>query len=276
MLGSVYTMTKSNDLGGVWRTIGGRRVFIKNGQDLASAMKESGKFSKKNKDNNKAKEYKTLEEQIEYIKQDEDKIIDAINNSENSEEAAKRMCEILQERQGFNKKPKLMKKSEFENLSDNDYIKLYRGISDGQKSASEYIEQFKKGKNEYGTGLTAYGVGHYTSTDKKIAESYGHVMEMAIPKNAKIGTINMQDYNENDIMELSAKTYRPYVNNMEQYYNKYGDNIATIIEELEREPSSWAIMNGYDAIRVVDNMNSNIKGETYIVLNRGKVIVKDE
>ena len=29
---------------GVWRTIGGRRVFIKEGQDLASAMKESGKF----------------------------------------------------------------------------------------------------------------------------------------------------------------------------------------------------------------------------------------
>lgn len=32
---------------GVWRTVGGRRIFIKDGQDLASAMKESGKFSKK-------------------------------------------------------------------------------------------------------------------------------------------------------------------------------------------------------------------------------------
>ena len=29
---------------GVWRTVGGRRVFIRNGQDLASAMRESGKF----------------------------------------------------------------------------------------------------------------------------------------------------------------------------------------------------------------------------------------
>lgn len=38
-----------NDMGGVWRTIGGRRIFIKDGQDLASAMIESGKFkSKKN------------------------------------------------------------------------------------------------------------------------------------------------------------------------------------------------------------------------------------
>lgn len=33
-----------DDIGGVWRTIGGRKVFIKDGQDLASAMKESGKF----------------------------------------------------------------------------------------------------------------------------------------------------------------------------------------------------------------------------------------
>ena len=35
---------KYDDIGGVWRTIGGRRVFIKDGKDLASAMKESGKF----------------------------------------------------------------------------------------------------------------------------------------------------------------------------------------------------------------------------------------
>lgn len=37
-------MAKNNDLGGVWRTVGGRRIFIKDGQDLATAMKESGKF----------------------------------------------------------------------------------------------------------------------------------------------------------------------------------------------------------------------------------------
>lgn len=36
-----------DDIGGVWRTVGGRRIFIKDGQDLASAMKESGKFGNK-------------------------------------------------------------------------------------------------------------------------------------------------------------------------------------------------------------------------------------
>lgn len=36
----------SNEIGGVWRTVGGRRIFIKDGQDLVTAMKESGKFKK--------------------------------------------------------------------------------------------------------------------------------------------------------------------------------------------------------------------------------------
>ena len=31
--------------GGVWRTVGGRRIFIKDGEDLATAMKNSGKFN---------------------------------------------------------------------------------------------------------------------------------------------------------------------------------------------------------------------------------------
>ena len=79
---------------GVFRTVGGRRIFIKEGQDLASAMKESGKFSRKENKNNetKAKEYKTLEEQIEYIKQEEEKLLKAIDESSNSEEDGKRIC----------------------------------------------------------------------------------------------------------------------------------------------------------------------------------------
>ena len=35
---------------GVWRTVGGRRIFIKDGQDLSDAMKESGKFNNKKED----------------------------------------------------------------------------------------------------------------------------------------------------------------------------------------------------------------------------------
>ena len=49
---------------GVWRTIGGRRVFIRNGQSLADAMKESGKFSRVEKNKDK---YGNQEENSMYI-----------------------------------------------------------------------------------------------------------------------------------------------------------------------------------------------------------------
>ena len=46
----------ADDIGGVWRTVGGRRIFIKDGQDLASAMKESGKFNNKSQEQNDYKD----------------------------------------------------------------------------------------------------------------------------------------------------------------------------------------------------------------------------
>lgn len=40
-------MAEYNGKTGVWRTVGGRRIFIADGEDLASAMKKSGKFKNK-------------------------------------------------------------------------------------------------------------------------------------------------------------------------------------------------------------------------------------
>lgn len=54
--------------GGVWRTIGGRRVFIKDGEDLATAMKQSGKF--KNIKENYADFAKEIKGKIEELKSD--------------------------------------------------------------------------------------------------------------------------------------------------------------------------------------------------------------
>ena len=41
---------------GVWRTVRGRRIFIREGEDLASAMEKSGKFKNELKKENKDKE----------------------------------------------------------------------------------------------------------------------------------------------------------------------------------------------------------------------------
>ena len=41
-------MAEYNGKEGVWRTVGGRRIFIEDGEDLATAMKKSGKFKTSN------------------------------------------------------------------------------------------------------------------------------------------------------------------------------------------------------------------------------------
>lgn len=47
---------------GVWRTIGGRRVFIRNGQSLSDAMKESGKYKSAKKQETEEEKERTLEQ----------------------------------------------------------------------------------------------------------------------------------------------------------------------------------------------------------------------
>ena len=55
----------NDDIGGVWRTIGGRRIFIKDGEDLETAMKNSGKFGNK-KDNSQELNKKIQEKLISF------------------------------------------------------------------------------------------------------------------------------------------------------------------------------------------------------------------
>ena len=75
-----------SDLGGVWRTVGGRRIFIKDGEDLATAMKNSGKFN-----NEKTKEEKAEESVL--IKQKRDEITKKIAKGGLSQEEYKKLKE---------------------------------------------------------------------------------------------------------------------------------------------------------------------------------------
>lgn len=243
----------SDEIGGVWRTVGGRRIFIKDGQDLSSAMKESEKFNKSKK---KVKDLKTLNDQIKYIQDNQDKLYNIVENSDNYD---KELCIAFQERNAFNDKPTVLNSKDFDNLSDSDYIKVYRGYHDSQKTAEEYIEQFKYGKNEYGNGGTAFGVGHYTILDKESAEAYGKAIEIAIPKSARI-------IEHDDLLEQHYKNFEEYNNNLEEYYNKYGDKVTTILDYMNSNESATAILSNYDVVK---------QNDMYIILNRGIISVKE-
>ena len=83
-----------NENEGVWRTISGRRVFIREGQSLSDAMKESGKFKtqfKKEKTNKYIEKNKKLEEMKKTVNEQYEKdIMDArITGNDKLEESAK-------------------------------------------------------------------------------------------------------------------------------------------------------------------------------------------
>ncbi len=272
----------SDDIKGAWKTVRGRRIFIKEGQSLTDAMRESGKF-----ENNRSKEIQeklkqqfskneklkrkpleTFEDKLDYIDKNQDKLYKII---EESNKVDKDLCIALQEDNGFNDLPQILNSKDFDKLSNKDYIKVYRGFHDGKKTADEYIEQFKKGKNEYGDGDIAFGVGHYTITEKDDANTYGKVIEIAIPKSARI-----IEYDENR-MNRHFKAYDKYTSNYEEYYNKYGDKTTSVMDMLNENESSTAILENYDIIKkTLHNQTTGKDSTIYIILNRSKVIVKGE
>lgn len=138
---------------GVWRTVGGRRIFIKEGQDLASAMKESGKFSEEGKNDKELKREKlrnldeysrdkligklTKEEHEEYWRlNDERKKAYKNGNKEKAEELKRKREDIL-----------IKKMDEEENHQK---TKVVKNIAEKKEKISEIIDDAIKDNGEEG------------------------------------------------------------------------------------------------------------------------------
>lgn len=65
---------------GIWRTVSGRRIFIKEGQSISDAMRNSGKFEKVSET---LSNYKNKEEFIAYIEDQTNVKLENPNNSFN-------------------------------------------------------------------------------------------------------------------------------------------------------------------------------------------------
>lgn len=92
---------------GVWRTVGGRRIYIEDGEDLKTAMDKSGKFGSKGWD------YRGVGEKLDEI----EKEIDAIKDPFSRKTAA-----IYERLQGL-EKTLLKYREEIRNGTENGDIK---------------------------------------------------------------------------------------------------------------------------------------------------------
>lgn len=136
----------ANDIGGVWRTIGGRRIFIKEGQDLASAMKESGKFnssskSKAKKGDSVLEEFKKSDGNTKSFEQALNKISEMEYNNEINPDEYKEYISKIQKEYADKKK------SEKTNIKSNDKNLLSQIEQETDSYAyKELLDEYNAGK----------------------------------------------------------------------------------------------------------------------------------
>jgi len=78
---------------GIWRTVSGRRIFIKEGQSLSDAINKSGKFKKniKNKiEEDDEADFRRWTEEDEKLKEEDNYIYERLKVEESSRKKSKR------------------------------------------------------------------------------------------------------------------------------------------------------------------------------------------
>lgn len=176
---------------------------------------------------------------------------------------------VIQEARGFNKKPTVVDKQNFDSLmTRGGHIELLRGIAErppssahtkSQLTPAQMAEQFKTGDHFPGHGM--YGVGTYADATKgsnNVASTGystgGEVIRIAMPKTAKIIKFS----------ELKNHTGRSHPN-------------AYKVPSGKSKTDYWrgihAALAGYDAIEIDNSYNGNAY---YVILNRGILTVQDK
>lgn len=185
---------------------------------------------------------------------------DEIENSPEIFNNAK-IFEKVQKQMGNDGLPKVVTEKEF-NVFAKDKTVIYRGYSSDSsksKSASQMVEEFKRGKlYSENSGGAAYGRGTYFSADEGVANSYaygdGKVITAVLKDNARVA-----DYR--DIMREYEKAG----------VHKTDWEKRTSAQHIIDDVGSYAALKGYDAIA----LNGFQGHEHLIILNRTQLIIKE-
>lgn len=172
-------MKKYEETDGVWRTVRGRRIFIRKGEDLASAMKRSGKFDNlKREDVQKAKKQLKVDEAKEKWNKEYD-----TKNYSNPKYKDEKEREKLRQRQD-----KANKNLEKAYADRDDFMATY----DDNRDEKELSWQDKVAKNTREANKKAdeilgkRGKGEYMFYEDKWQDDYYGTFREKEEKNARV------------------------------------------------------------------------------------------
>lgn len=246
-----------DEIGGVWRTVGGRRIFIKDGQDLASAMKESGKFNKGLSKEEKAEKSVLLKQRREELrkkinkgglsKEEYDKTKEEIKkiteqkkqlDEELTDDDLKEARHRIEKREYEKKQSKINKKEENEV-----YKKLVKENDENLiKELNLELRDAEKFEEEYGIS-EQYLDELSTKTMEKINNMYdnGNISDYVYEN-------YIDNYNEKISSIMSEKGYEPYEHQGKIYYSmipKAKKSYDEIIAELDNRNLKYKVSNSW-------------------------------
>jgi hypothetical protein len=182
---------------------------------------------------------------------------------------------------GYDAKPVVLQGESFEAAAKDAQARVYRGVNDSFEKAPVLAEQFRTGDYFAGTGV--YGNGTYTTTRLETAKLYagskGEILEILIPD---VSNYVVKEQLSKQVKEvLSEISEKLQVLKKEQFTAVMAKNEALVDEigksidvltdasRFMHDDGIAATLLGYDGIIVQE------KNEIYyVILNRGKVIVK--
>lgn len=191
---------------------------------------------------------------------------------------------------GYNKLPQVIPTVEFNQIKKTADVTVYRGISGNQEKRSwDFADEYLTGNHYAGYGV--YGNGTYSSTVLARARDYaqngigeGTILEMLIKDKSNFITASeirkLRKEFETDLrVDLKALSSARFEANVA------GDTL--LAEKLSKEMSDlelaqnfvtddgvFATMTDYDGIELPVSEDNEEKEFFYVILNRGKMIVK--
>lgn len=167
--------------------------------------------------------------------------------------------------QGFNAPPRVVSAGEMDDLVEQGWTRLHRGVKGGshgsdERTAAEIAEAFRTGELYVGGGI--FGSGTYTSPNRAFASSYGdEVLDVALSPTAKtVTTEEIRDlYAE---LENGSWAFTFGTPDGEERYNAINH-----LKSVYSDDGKFAAALGYDAVIAKG-------GEEVLILNRAAVAVK--
>lgn len=195
--------------GGIWRTVGGRRIFIKDGENLSTAMKNSGKFKNiqdiENKYNNAEEKWANAKTHEEKTKWNEEatKLGQELDKAR-EENALERSLNALKEIDDLSEEA-----SHYTNSSEKTLHK--KGEEIGSKEFRQYVEGLKKesynNRNNYKVGDTV----DYDANKRGVSPRYGQGKILEVEKGTAThgdtspdNVYKIQDIKSNNVFKLDA------------------------------------------------------------------------